>query len=40
MINANTSLSDIAKLLNTDQLEFTFQEETVVSTAQEKLNIL
>lgn len=37
MINANTSLSDIAKLLNTDQLEFTFQEETVVSTAQEKV---
>ena len=38
MINSRTTLSDIAKLLNTGDLQFTFQKETVQKAHKKRVN--
>lgn len=38
MINSKTNLSDIAKLLNTGDLQFTFQEETIQQAPKKRVN--
>mgnify|MGYP003643983297 CR=1 FL=1 len=38
MINSKTNLSDIAKLLNTEDLQFTFQKETIDKAPKKKVN--